>query len=100
MNESESHGFVVVKVEPTFDDTINNPAEVGEQNRETNQNDDRRRTDHRPQQTEPKGAYLPAKMALQPGSRDLFFFNVVDDDTRSEERRVGKEWRSRWAPYH
>ena len=20
--------------------------------------------------------------------------------TRSEERRVGKEWRSRWAPYH
>src|SRR5256886_6669786 len=22
------------------------------------------------------------------------------DSTRSEERRVGKEWRSRWAPYH
>src|SRR5690606_40733626 len=21
-------------------------------------------------------------------------------NTRSEERRVGKEWRSRWAPYH
>src|SRR5258708_37656159 len=21
-------------------------------------------------------------------------------DTRSEERRVGKEWRSRWSPYH
>src|SRR2546427_12065877 len=21
-------------------------------------------------------------------------------DRRSEERRVGKEWRSRWAPYH
>ena len=22
------------------------------------------------------------------------------DDTRSEERRVGKECRSRWSPYH
>ncbi len=21
-------------------------------------------------------------------------------DWRSEERRVGKEWRSRWSPYH
>ena len=21
-------------------------------------------------------------------------------NTRSEERRVGKEWRSRWSPYH
>src|SRR5258707_14417999 len=28
---------------------------------------------------------------------------IVEDDqttNRSEERRVGKEWRSRWAPYH
>ena len=24
----------------------------------------------------------------------------IDDDTRSEERRVGKECRSRWSPYH
>ena len=23
-----------------------------------------------------------------------------DDDSRSEERRVGKECRSRWSPYH
>ena len=23
-----------------------------------------------------------------------------DDDDRSEERRVGKECRSRWSPYH
>src|SRR3990167_1989515 len=22
------------------------------------------------------------------------------NDLRSEERRVGKEWRSRWSPYH
>src|SRR2546422_3788995 len=25
---------------------------------------------------------------------------VVRDDVRSEERRVGKECRSRWSPYH
>src|SRR2546428_9359404 len=25
---------------------------------------------------------------------------AVDVDTRSEERRVGKECRSRWSPYH
>ena len=24
----------------------------------------------------------------------------VHDETRSEERRVGKECRSRWSPYH
>src|SRR5690348_18140517 len=26
--------------------------------------------------------------------------NKVTFDDRSEERRVGKEWRSRWWPYH
>ena len=25
---------------------------------------------------------------------------LTDDDVRSEERRVGKECRSRWSPYH
>ena len=25
---------------------------------------------------------------------------INDDSTRSEERRVGKECRSRWSPYH
>ena len=25
---------------------------------------------------------------------------VIDADSRSEERRVGKECRSRWSPYH
>ena len=25
---------------------------------------------------------------------------VLDRQTRSEERRVGKECRSRWSPYH
>ena len=28
------------------------------------------------------------------------FKRVVDSDDRSEERRVGKECRSRWSPYH
>ena len=26
--------------------------------------------------------------------------NLVDEAERSEERRVGKECRSRWSPYH
>ena len=36
----------------------------------------------------------------------LIRFNILDDDfigdefIRSEERRVGKECRSRWSPYH
>ena len=25
---------------------------------------------------------------------------IIDEPTRSEERRVGKECRSRWSPYH
>ena len=28
------------------------------------------------------------------------FWNIGDSPTRSEERRVGKECRSRWSPYH
>ena len=28
------------------------------------------------------------------------FDNTLFDNTRSEERRVGKECRSRWSPYH
>ena len=31
-----------------------------------------------------------------PFARILYFFNFF----RSEERRVGKECRSRWSPYH
>ena len=38
-------------------------------------------------------------------SRDDFFYLFLDEitskkDFRSEERRVGKECRSRWSPYH
>ena len=28
------------------------------------------------------------------------YFRVITPDLRSEERRVGKECRSRWSPYH
>ena len=35
------------------------------------------------------------------GALDLGFYNsYFDDGRRSEERRVGKECRSRWSPYH
>src|SRR5256885_15044638 len=42
------------------------------------------------------------KGRLQPGR--MFLVDTVQgriiDDERSEERRVGKECRSRWSPYH
>ena len=31
---------------------------------------------------------------------DYLIPNIVIRKTRSEERRVGKECRSRWSPYH
>ena len=34
------------------------------------------------------------------GGVDLEFFNSQGGLHRSEERRVGKECRSRWSPYH
>ena len=36
------------------------------------------------------------------GVKDVVSFdlNEIILDTRSEERRVGKECRSRWSPYH
>ena len=34
------------------------------------------------------------------GTIDSFFQRVLRNTTRSEERRVGKECRSRWSPYH
>ena len=32
--------------------------------------------------------------------RDAYLINAYVSDRRSEERRVGKECRSRWSPYH
>ena len=39
---------------------------------------------------------IPSIMASLVGS----IYNIVDQIFRSEERRVGKECRSRWSPYH
>src|SRR2546422_8498461 len=40
--------------------------------------------------------------ALQPPQHGLptVLIGNADEDERSEERRVGKECRSRWSPYH
>ena len=32
--------------------------------------------------------------------KNITFSNIILDEARSEERRVGKECRSRWSPYH
>src|SRR5260370_32964710 len=37
---------------------------------------------------------------VRPGSREPHSTSTTDYDPRSEERRVGKECRSRWSPYH
>ena len=34
------------------------------------------------------------------GSGKSYFIKKILKDYRSEERRVGKECRSRWSPYH
>ena len=39
---------------------------------------------------------LLAQASVDPGS----IYNLGSENYRSEERRVGKECRSRWAPYH
>src|SRR3712207_9521689 len=49
------------------------------------------------------GAENDIRAKLDPNSGDLRLWRVVevvDAVDRSEERRVGKECRSRWSPYH
>ena len=41
---------------------------------------------------------IPYESYYQKGFRGILF--DVDNTLRSEERRVGKECRSRWSPYH
>ena len=38
--------------------------------------------------------------SLLPGGEDVEIIIIDDGSKRSEERRVGKECRSRWSPYH
>ena len=45
-----------------------------------------------------KDAALSSWFADQ--SIKIFAREVINTTTRSEERRVGKECRSRWSPYH
>ena len=40
------------------------------------------------------------RAGLRPRDVDALFFSTVTGLSRSEERRVGKECRSRWSPYH
>src|SRR2546425_9224912 len=40
------------------------------------------------------------RRALQPGDPQVQLAYTMHVDHRSEERRVGKECRSRWSPYH
>src|SRR2546421_6160596 len=51
----------------------------------------------------PGGSALDVLRAVrpdQPSLRVLICTNYPYDQYRSEERRVGKECRSRWSPYH
>jgi len=42
----------------------------------------------------------PGHMIMMEEVRELVAERAAADDGRSEERRVGKECRSRWSPYH
>ena len=48
------------------------------------------------------GGGIRGSLELSPaGAKDAQFdFEQVSQQVRSEERRVGKECRSRWSPYH
>ena len=46
------------------------------------------------------GVKEPDRVKALLGKTAKLTFHLVDDSVRSEERRVGKECRSRWSPYH
>src|SRR2546430_7834164 len=41
-----------------------------------------------------------SRQQLEQGQIDMFTVLRLTGENRSEERRVGKECRSRWSPYH
>ena len=41
-----------------------------------------------------------AEARSRPRETEIVFAGLIDEENRSEERRVGKECRSRWSPYH
>ena len=52
-------------------------------------------------ETKGEKVFIPVVVSVS-GMTDLVYndFYVADGADRSEERRVGKECRSRWSPYH
>src|SRR2546422_9957566 len=42
----------------------------------------------------------PSEVVKKGDEVDVLILNVDAENKRSEERRVGKECRSRWSPYH
>src|ERR1051325_6316376 len=46
------------------------------------------------------GAYAGGVLAVHLSPDDKLVWNLLGSMGRSEERRVGKECRSRWSPYH
>ena len=47
----------------------------------------------------PSPPAIPAAIASHPASHTIYI-GSIGGGVRSEERRVGKECRSRWSPYH
>src|ERR1039457_7154395 len=47
-----------------------------------------------------KGKLVPGLIDGAPGNRLVIVYGRIRNGCRSEERRVGKECRSRWSPYH
>ena len=47
-----------------------------------------------------KKNYADCYAILLEGARRVGKSTIAEKTTRSEERRVGKECRSRWSPYH
>src|SRR2546422_11405787 len=45
-------------------------------------------------------AWASRKYSIKTGAALRAFIRAAPDVMRSEERRVGKECRSRWSPYH
>ena len=53
------------------------------------------------QEKRPLADFLPTlTIAAKNLATEMTNYNVEEKDLRSEERRVGKECRSRWSPYH
>ena len=48
----------------------------------------------------PAAAEFVTPLTLQAISGNAVSQSLLDPQARSEERRVGKECRSRWSPYH